>query len=407
MYDAHRLAHAVSDLETAGRRVRTRFQRLETKHSRECQREINVEAWIVRHARQVTLPAVPTLDSLSDERRAIIELVIRRGKSYAEISDLLTLPEDRVRAYARESLTELAPRTAEGVESSWRGQVADYLLRQQSGPEALATRSHLKSSDAARSWALSLADSLADLYPDDAQPDIPEAGAAQLAAALKPRVPSRPARPAGPLSPGAEAMLVRRRIIGAVAATVAIALVAFGLGKILGEQETPPVAGPETESTPEIIPLGAVELQPLQGEQGIGLVTLFSQAGAPGIVIEAADLEPTDEEQAYQVWLYNSDKEAVGIGAAQTDEQGRFAASGALPTDFVNYKFIDVSREPIDDDDAHSGESVLRAKVADIQTAEELSGGAAEGGVPPAEGGAAPAPEEAAPAPQETAPPAP
>ncbi len=346
---------------------------------------------------------MPTLDSLSDERRAIIELVIRRGKSYAEISDLLTLPEDRVRAYARESLTELAPRTAERVESSWRGQIADYLLRQQSGPEALATRGHLKSSAAARTWALSLADSLADLYPDDVQPDIPEAGAPQATAALKSRLSSRswrPAHPAGTLSRSAEAMLVRRRIIGAVAATVAIALVAFGFGKILGEEEAPPVAGTETEPAAEIIPLGAVELRPLEGEQGIGLVTLFSQAGAPGIVIEAADLEPTDKAQAYQVWLYNSDKDAVGIGAAQTDEQGRLAASGALPTDFVNYKFIDVSREPIDDDDAHSGESVLRAKVADIQTADELSGSAAEGGAPPAEGGSAPAP-------QETAPPAP
>ncbi|MBA2764921.1 MAG: anti-sigma factor [Thermoleophilaceae bacterium] len=342
---------------------------------------------------------MPTLDSLSDERRAIIELVIRRGKTYAEISDLLTLPEDRVRAYARESLTELAPRTAERVETSWRGQVADYLLRQQSGPEALATRGHLKSSDAARTWALSLADSLADLYPDDAQPDIPEATAPQPVAGAKPRVPSLARHAAGPLSPGTASMVVRRRIIGAVAATVAIALVAFGLGKIFGGDPPPPVAGTETETetAPEVIPIGAVELAPLEGEQGVGLVTLFSQGGQPGIVIEADALEPTDDEQAYQVWLYNSDKDAVGIGAAQTDPQGRFAATGALPTDFVDYKFIDVSREPIDEDDGHSGESVLRAKVAEVQSAEELSGGAGGGGAPPAEGAAPPAPEAPAP----------
>ena len=43
-----------------------------------------------------------TFDKLSAEQRAIIELVLQRGKTYAELSDLLAMPEPRVReAHAR------------------------------------------------------------------------------------------------------------------------------------------------------------------------------------------------------------------------------------------------------------------------------------------------------------------
>ena len=52
------------------------------------------------------------------------------------------------------------------VEEDWRGQLADYVLGQQAGPEAAATKGHLRRSEAARSWTRSLLDSLAGLYPE-------------------------------------------------------------------------------------------------------------------------------------------------------------------------------------------------------------------------------------------------
>ncbi|MGH2715178.1 MAG: sigma factor-like helix-turn-helix DNA-binding protein, partial [Thermoleophilaceae bacterium] len=69
-----------------------------------------------------------TFDQLSDEQRAIVELVLRQGKSYGELSDMLGLPEVRVRELARDALVDLAPITARGVEQDWRGQLADYVL---------------------------------------------------------------------------------------------------------------------------------------------------------------------------------------------------------------------------------------------------------------------------------------
>ena len=48
------------------------------------------------------------------------------------------------------------------------------MLGQQAGPEATATRGHLRRSEAARSWTRSLLDSLEQLYNNGDLPAIPE-----------------------------------------------------------------------------------------------------------------------------------------------------------------------------------------------------------------------------------------
>src|SRR3954447_24355500 len=117
-----------------------------------------------------------TLDQLPAEQRAIVELVVQRGRSYGALAEVLQVPSERVRELARDALTELSPRTAARVDAGWRGQVADYLLGQQAPEEARATRDYLKRSESARAWALSLLDSLDPLYPNGASPPVPEGG---------------------------------------------------------------------------------------------------------------------------------------------------------------------------------------------------------------------------------------
>src|SRR5206468_3339299 len=94
--------------------------------------------------------------------------------------DMLGMPTSRVRELAREALAELAPVSAARVDRDRRAQLADYVLGQQSGAEETATRAHLRRSEAARTWAVSLIDSLDDLY-DGARPDVP-AGEAEAPA---------------------------------------------------------------------------------------------------------------------------------------------------------------------------------------------------------------------------------
>jgi len=88
-----------------------------------------------------------TFDQLPADQRAIIELLLKRRRSYDALSDMLDMPASRVRELARDALTELAPFTADRVDPDWQAQVADYVLGQQSGPESAATQGHLKRSE--------------------------------------------------------------------------------------------------------------------------------------------------------------------------------------------------------------------------------------------------------------------
>jgi Sigma-70, region 4 len=47
------------------------------------------------------------LQDISAEHRAIVELVLEKGQSYPDIARTLGLPEERVRAMAREASEEL------------------------------------------------------------------------------------------------------------------------------------------------------------------------------------------------------------------------------------------------------------------------------------------------------------
>src|SRR5437899_5507527 len=116
-----------------------------------------------------------TFDQLSAEQRAVIELVLGSGRSYDVLADMLDATPSRVRELAREALTELSPTTASRVDPEWRGQLTDYVLGQQSGSESAATTGHLRRSEAARTWAYSLIDSLDHLYADGVRPAVPGA----------------------------------------------------------------------------------------------------------------------------------------------------------------------------------------------------------------------------------------
>jgi anti-sigma-K factor RskA/sigma-70-like protein len=318
-----------------------------------------------------------TLDRLAADQRAIIELVLQRGKSYDELGELLGIPVARVKELAREALTELAPSTAARVDPDWRGQLADYLLGQQSGPEATATRGHLKRSESARTWALSLLDSLDGLYPEGGAPSIPEADGAREGGLLgRARAEKEPKaeRPAGPLSPAAQAAVRRRRLLAALAAVVVIVGGFFAIKGITGDDESKGGGGSKSQGQPAV--LAQTVLRARSGERGAGVAVITERNGRRLLVVQASDLAPlaqgNGQREAYEVWLYNSRRDAVSVGAQYTDRQGNFQGAGALPQNFTKYKFIDVSREKIDQNTAHSGDSVL---LGPLQSAPAQQGG--------------------------------
>src|SRR3954454_14343219 len=101
-----------------------------------------------------------TFDQLPAEQRAIIELVVTRGRSYDALADVLQVPATRVRELALDALVELSPVTAQRDDTQWRSQVPNYVPGQQTGADSTATRTDLKRAELARTWALLLLDSL-------------------------------------------------------------------------------------------------------------------------------------------------------------------------------------------------------------------------------------------------------
>ena len=302
-----------------------------------------------------------TLDQLSDEQRAIIELILQRGQSYDQLAETLGMPESRVRELAREALVRLAPLTARRVEQDWRGQLADYMLGQQSGPGSTATKGHLRRSEAARSWARSLLDSLDGLY-GDGTPTIPDGDRGRAKAPKAPATEGTGRQPAAArrLAPAAAAGGRRRLLVaGGVLALILLGLLVWPIGLLTGDDDD------EGGSEPAADTGGQGGQSGQEGPAGIAVVA--QQDGRRQVVVQAAGLQPTQRGQAYEVWLYNSPEDARSIGAQVTDQRGAYQGAGALPGDYQRYRFVDVSLEPVDRNRAHSGQSVLRGRLGELR----------------------------------------
>lgn len=348
-----------------------------------------------------------TFDQLAADQRAIIELVLRRDRSYEQIGEMLDLPPTRVRELARDALGELAPFTAEFVDAQWRGQLADYVLGQQTGPESQATRGHLRRSEPARIWAYSLLDALDDFYEDGDRPEIPvgesggrarprergvEPNGEGPAAAVAPTPRRARAAAAGGLSPEARAALMRRRIGGGLAAAVVLALLIFGGIKLFGGSSHK--KAPATAASTSTSPAGASN-QSQQGQvvaqavlspigksfKGTGAALVY-QSGNQAIAVVRAKMPPSSGNRKYVLWLYNSDKQLAPLAADVTDKQGNFQGAAPLPANWATYKFIDVTYQATSGKNIRHGASVMRGPLTAPQQSQGSGTGTGTGTTP-------------------------
>jgi Sigma-70, region 4 len=340
-----------------------------------------------------------TFDQLAADQRAIIELVLRQGRGYDEIGEMLDSPSARVRELARDALAELAPFTAEFVDPQWRGQLADYVLGQQTGPEAQATRGHLRRSEPARIWAYSLLDALDDFYNEGDRPEIPvgEAGARPRPRARESRangeapptaVATGPRRPraasGGDLSPEARSALLRRRIIGGAAGLVVLALLVFGALQLFGggDDNKPRAAAKTTPSASSSQGQGTVVAQavlsPVKGVNGTGAALVY-RSGNQSIAVVRAKLPRSTGKNKYVLWLYNSDKQLAPLAADKTDKKGNFQGAAGLPANWQSYRFIDVTYQATSGKKVSHGRSVMRGPITAPQTSNGTGTGTGTG----------------------------
>jgi hypothetical protein len=280
------------------------------------------------------------------------------------------MPEARVRELVRDALVELAPVSVRGVEEDWRGQLADYVLGQQSGPEATATKGHMRRSEAARSWARSLLDSLDQFYENGSLPAIPdgERGRAKRAAADRPAPAAREPSARPGLTMPADPVMRRRLLAGAgVAVLLLLVILVWPVGLLTGgDDNNSPSAQPASSSTGS----GTGNQPAATNGQAAGIAIVVQRSGKKQLLVQAANLPPTGQNQGYYVWLYNSPNDAKSLGGQVTDKKGNYQALGDFPADYANYKYIDISSQQVGNDPnvKHSGQSVLRGPMPKLRS---------------------------------------
>ncbi len=142
------------------------------------------------------------VDSLPGDQRAVLQLVLGRGRSYDEIARLLSIDPAGVRERALAALDALGPQTK--ADDASRAQIADYLLGQLPEAELDEVRDRLAREAADRAWARVVSSELAPLAAGPL-PEIPlETSSARAAQRPPAPAPEAPAVPPVPPAPAAE-----------------------------------------------------------------------------------------------------------------------------------------------------------------------------------------------------------
>ncbi len=246
---------------------------------------------------------MPRLDDLPPDLRATLSLLVDRGKSYAQVAELLGIPESAVRDRAHAAL--------------------DALAGAPGGPESAP-----------------------------APPSVPPARRSQVAESTGP--PGAPGAPPGlPVSRRGGAALLAG--IGAVVVIVVVVLLTSGGSgsshpntATNTSTNTTPTASTGTQSSASKTPSVTNQLtlaSPEPSSKAIGIVEVLAEGSQRAFYLAAEHLPPSTGF-SYLIWLYNSPTSAEAISKAPAvGSNGRLQGGALLPSNAGDYHHILVTRE--------------------------------------------------------------
>ncbi len=344
-------------------------------------------------------PMAP-IESLPPDQRAVLQMVLQRGRSYDQIAELLGIDRAAVRQRALDAFDELGPSTS--VSDIERGLVTDYLLGQLPTKVADQVRARLGSSPPQRAWARVVASEISAIA-ENPLPEIPaassrrrpepapEPAAAEVpdrrdelsvwertaADAAEPSVRTPEAREpataahaeaAGehgderPSSRRGGAILLGGLVAIIIVAVVVVILVSGNSGK--SGNTTAPNAG-STASSSTVSGTGTgtsttgtstsaqllkqLNLLAPDGSKKVAAVVQVAREGTTtGIVIIASGLAANTTHNAYGVWLWNTTSDHgkfLGFYSKRVTSNGRLEAAEALPSDATSYNEMLITLE--------------------------------------------------------------
>jgi hypothetical protein len=309
-----------------------------------------------------------SLDNLPADQRAVLEMVLKRGRSYAEIANLLRLDPAVVRERAQIALDSLGPHT--GTPPVDQHRIADYLLGQLPDSEAREVRDVLADSPGDRAWARVVASALAPVAGENPLPEIPT----ERSASREPLVATVPPPPPAPVgaprsSRVGGALLI---LVGVVAVAAVLFFVLRGKHSSDHTASTPATttaspAASATSTTSGSFTASAtssttpatsarvvtqINLTPPASDKNsrsAGIAEVLNEGSSDGVAIVAQNVPPNTIKppNAYAVWLYNSSKDAKILGFVNpgVGKTGRLSTAGPLPSNASHYKQLIVTVE--------------------------------------------------------------
>jgi hypothetical protein len=286
------------------------------------------------------------LDQLPPDQRAVLQLLLKQGKSYGEIASVLKIERSAVKARAHDALAALGPEDTDLSEDR-RDEIGDHLLGQQDAGQQKATRTFLEDSPAGRAWARVVASELRDLAPDRL-PEIPGEGTAAAADEADPLAARRAELREKERSSKLGGLLL---IIG-LGIAVAVVLILLLSGGDDNKKNTGPVGGTTststtstTSTTPQV--QAQINLFPPSGaKKPLGVANIVTQQGQRGIALVGQDLPPTNSKFAYAMWLENSSSDAERLGFfGAVKKDGRLQGFVIAPRDYAKFSKLVVTRE--------------------------------------------------------------
>lgn len=286
-------------------------------------------------------------DDLPADQKAVLQLVLRQGRTYGEIAGLLKISEAAVQNRALTALDAIGLANAE-LDDDRQDEIGDYLLGQQSASERAATRELLEDDQPGRNWARAVATELrtAGVAGDDALPEIP-ADPAEVDEAFDALHARRAARAGQERSSRLGGMLIIAAVLLVVVGGVLVITgVLPGGGDDKGENTASTPTQTSTAATTAAVEQQINLAPPGGGQKPLGVANIVTQDGQRALAVVGQDLPASGR---YVLWVRNGTKSKfLGFFPPVTgsgDDKGRLQGLVAAPADLAGYKELLVTRE--------------------------------------------------------------
>ena len=301
------------------------------------------------------------VDSLPADQQAVLSLLLRQGRSYAQIAGMLKISDAAVRERAHGALTAIGP-PAGDLSARHRAEIGDWLLGQADDGERADTEDLLDRHEPARAWAGAVAGELAPLggeripeVPSPPTGDPTPRTADEPTAEASPDAPTRVHTPAGAAAARPRSSRVGGAVLLALVALVAVVVVVLvtrggdddgGGGGSERASSTTSAQGDAAQSrvvaqvnlrapagAPAAKALGVMQVLRVDGELAVNAIF----EGLP---------RPKGENVGYGIWLSTPGGERKWLGFINTaDEQGRLVVQGRFDQNVTAYRDVLLTRE--------------------------------------------------------------